>query len=73
MGDQEVESGEIRVGLAAAIEREWKIPSLVVWGPGEEGIAREVVAASEGAARLAPRTSLRELVPYKEGAPLCQR
>ena len=51
-------------GLAAAIEREWKLPSLVVWGPGEEGMAREVVAASKGAARLAPPTSLRELVPY---------
>ena len=51
-------------GLAAAIEREWKLPSLVVWGPGEEWMAREVVAASEGAARLAPRTSLGELLPY---------
>ncbi len=50
--------------LALEIEREWKLPSLVVWGPGEEGMAREVVAASKGAARLAPRTSLRELVPY---------
>jgi len=50
--------------LAAAIEREWKLESLVVWGPGEEGMAREVVAASQGSARLAPRTSFRELVPY---------
>ncbi len=50
--------------LAAAIEREWKLESLVVWGPGEEGMAREVVEASKGAARLAPRTSLRDLIPY---------
>lgn len=56
--------------LAAAIEREWKLPTLVVWGPGEEGMAREVVAASKGAARLAPRTSLRELVPYIRRASL---
>jgi lipopolysaccharide heptosyltransferase I len=50
--------------LAAAIGREWKLEGLVVWGPGEEGMAREVVEASKGAARLAPKTSLRELVPY---------
>jgi lipopolysaccharide heptosyltransferase I len=51
-------------GLSAAIEREFALPSLVAWGPGEDGMAREVVEASRGAARLAPRTSLRELVPY---------
>jgi lipopolysaccharide heptosyltransferase I len=56
--------------LAAAIEREWKLESLVVWGPGEEAMAREVVEASKGAARLAPRTSLRELVPYIKKARL---
>jgi len=50
--------------LAAAIERECTLPSLVVWGPTEEGMAREVVETSKGAARLAPRTSLRELLPY---------
>lgn len=50
--------------LAAAIEREWRLESLVLWGPGEEGMAREVVTASQGAARLAPRTSLHELVSY---------
>ncbi len=50
--------------LASAIESEWKLPSLVVWGPGEEAMAREVVEFSNGAARLAPATSLRELLPY---------
>jgi lipopolysaccharide heptosyltransferase I len=50
--------------LASAIEQEWNLPSLVVWGPGEEGMAREVVASSDGAAQLAPRTSLQELLPY---------
>jgi lipopolysaccharide heptosyltransferase I len=50
--------------LASAILREWNLQSLVVWGPGEEGMAQEVLEASNGAARLAPRTSLRELVPY---------
>jgi lipopolysaccharide heptosyltransferase I len=50
--------------LASAIEGEWRLASLVVWGPGEESLGREVVAASKGSARLAPRTSLQELVPY---------
>jgi lipopolysaccharide heptosyltransferase I len=50
--------------LASAILLEWKLESLVVWGPGEEEMAQEVLDASNGAARLAPRTSLRELVPY---------
>jgi lipopolysaccharide heptosyltransferase I len=50
--------------LARELERRWKLPSLVVWGPGEEALAREVVETSEGAARLAPETSLRELLPY---------
>jgi lipopolysaccharide heptosyltransferase I len=50
--------------LAREIESEWKLPSLVVWGPGEEGMAREVVEASNGAARIAPKTSFPELVPY---------
>ncbi len=30
---------------------------LVTWGPGEEGLAREVVAASGGTARVAPATT----------------
>ncbi len=64
VGDQEVESGEIR--SAGRRNRARVEARLASWcaGPGEEGMAREVVAASEGAARLAPRTSLRELVPY---------
>ncbi len=50
--------------LAIEIEREWKLPSLVVFGPGEEELARSVVEASKGSARLAPQTSVPELVPY---------
>jgi lipopolysaccharide heptosyltransferase I len=54
--------------LAREIERKWNLPSLVVWGPGEEAMARQVVDFSEGAARLAPKTSLRELLPYMRKA-----
>jgi ADP-heptose:LPS heptosyltransferase len=40
----------------------WSLPSLVVWaGREEQRRAEEVVAGSQGAARLAPATSLREL------------
>ncbi|HEY7817931.1 MAG TPA: lipopolysaccharide heptosyltransferase I [Vicinamibacteria bacterium] len=50
--------------LATAIERDWNLPSLVVFGPGEEDLARAVVESSGGAARLAPRTNVPELLPY---------
>jgi lipopolysaccharide heptosyltransferase I len=56
--------------LAARIEGEWQLPSLVLWGPGEERMAQEVVAQSEGAARLAPATSLRGMIPYLRKAEL---
>lgn len=56
--------------LASAIEKEWKLPSLVVWGPGEEEMAREVVASAGGAARLAPATTLVEMIPYMRRARL---
>ncbi|MGH9337964.1 MAG: glycosyltransferase family 9 protein, partial [Vicinamibacteria bacterium] len=49
--------------LATAIHREWSLPSLVIWGPGEESLAREVVrVAGADAARLAPTTTVRGLV-----------
>jgi lipopolysaccharide heptosyltransferase I len=50
--------------LASLIERECGLSSLVLWGPGEERMAREVVDHSQGASRLAPPTSLREMIPY---------
>jgi lipopolysaccharide heptosyltransferase I len=56
--------------LASAIESEWRLPSLVLWGPGEEEMAQAVVSASGGSARLAPKTTLREMIPYLERARL---
>jgi lipopolysaccharide heptosyltransferase I len=56
--------------VAAEIERIWKLRSLVVFGPGEEELARAVVDSSEGSARLAPRTSVPELLPYIKKARL---
>jgi heptosyltransferase-1 len=56
--------------LAAAIQKEFQLPSLVIWGPGEKSMAECIVDTSSGAARLAPETSLREMIPYIERARL---
>lgn len=50
--------------LASAIARECDLPAIVVWGPGERELATEVVASSDGSARLAPETKLREMIPF---------
>ena len=44
------------------------IPSIVLWGPGEEGLARAVVDASSGAARLAPPTGIPDLLALSRAA-----
>jgi len=56
--------------LAAAVDRfaEHDMPTLVVWGPGEEDDAREALAAIESAAVLAPPTSLPVLAALIERA-----
>jgi lipopolysaccharide heptosyltransferase I len=48
--------------VAAAVKGVHGLPSLVLWGPGEEAAAREVVEASQGAAELAPATTLPDLM-----------
>ena len=50
--------------LAVAIENEFKLPSLVIWGPGEEEIARRIVETSGDMATLAPPTGVRDIIPY---------
>ncbi len=44
------------------------LTSVVLWGPGEGDAARAAVAASAGAAQLAPETGLRDLVALARGA-----
>ena len=56
--------------LAAAIRERRGLLSLVLWGPGEESLASAVVAASRGAAELAPVTSITDLVAIAKGASL---
>ena len=61
----------VRFGaLAAALQARRGLPALVLWGPGEEALAREVAAASGSAARLAPATTLDQLASVLRGARL---
>lgn len=56
--------------LAAAIRERRGLGSLVLWGPGEEAMASAVVAASRGAAELAPPTTITDIVAIAKGASL---
>ena len=48
--------------VAAALRDRHGLRSVVLWGPGEEEIGKQVVASSRGAAVLSPPTSIAELV-----------
>ncbi|MBI4888186.1 MAG: glycosyltransferase family 9 protein [Acidobacteria bacterium] len=54
--------------VAASLRRDFGLRSLVLWGPDEQPLARAVVAASEGAAALAPQTTIADLVGIAQGA-----
>jgi heptosyltransferase-1 len=60
-----------RLGAVAAhlLDRH-KLPSVVLWGPGERDAADQVVGASAGAARLAPPTGLKDLIAIARHARL---
>ena len=61
-----------RFGEVAAFLRDVRgIRSVVVWGPGEQQLARSVVSASSGAAREAPPTGVADLVGLLRAASLC--
>ena len=56
-------------GAAAAdLQRIHGLPWVVVWGPGEEPLARRVEEASGGAAMLAPATTLADLMALVQRA-----
>jgi heptosyltransferase-1 len=60
-----------RFGEVAAFLREVRaVPSVVLWGPGEESLAQSVVEASSGAARIAPPTEIADLVELSREADL---
>jgi heptosyltransferase-1 len=56
--------------VAHALRDRYGLRSAVLWGPGEEALAREVVAASQGAAMAAPQTTIADLVALGRGAAL---
>ena len=56
--------------VAAAIEREFGLRSIVLWGPGEQPLAAAVAAASAGAAEASPPTAIADLVSLARPAQL---
>ena len=56
--------------VAAELRSRNGLPSVVVWGPGEESLAREVVDRSSAAAILSPQTTIADLVALARGASL---
>lgn len=60
-----------RFGEVALFLREIRdLPSYVLWGPGEEGLAGAVVERSDGAARVAPATRVADLLALSRAASL---
>ena len=60
-----------RFGEIAAFLRDVRrLHPIVLWGPGEEGLAADVIAASSGAATLAPPTAVADLVSICRDAAL---
>ena len=61
----------VRYGEVAAFLRDVRgMPALVLWGPGEEPLARAVVDASSGAAIAAPPTDVADLLELSRRAAL---
>jgi lipopolysaccharide heptosyltransferase I len=55
-------------GLASALRDRHGLMSVVLWGPGEEALAEETVAASHGAAVSAGKTTVADIVALARGA-----
>jgi lipopolysaccharide heptosyltransferase I len=56
--------------IAVRLRERHGLTSVVLWGPGEEALAAEVVAAANGAALLSPRTSIADVVALARSAAL---
>ena len=54
--------------VAVALKARRGLPSVVLWGAGEERLAQDVVDAAQGVAVVSPRTSLAELVSLTKAA-----
>ncbi len=56
--------------IAVELRARHGLISVVLWGPGEEPLAAEVVAGADGAAVMSPRTTIADLVALARGAAL---
>lgn len=56
--------------VAAALRDRWQVPSLVLWGPGEESLAAGVASASAGAAQVLPPTGMLDILSLSRAARL---
>jgi ADP-heptose:LPS heptosyltransferase len=56
--------------VAVELRARHGLMSVVLWGPGEEAVAAEVVANSGGAAVMSPETTVADLVALSRGAAL---
>ena len=54
--------------VATTLRDEYGLTPIVLWGPGERALAESVVAASNGAAVVAPETQLPDLVALARAA-----
>ena len=54
--------------VASELRRRHGLLSVVLWGPGEEAVARDVASGSEGGAVASPPTSIADLVALARGA-----
>ena len=54
--------------VAVALRDRHALTSVVLWGPGEEPLAKDVVAEANGAALLSPRTTIADLVALARSA-----
>ncbi|HEV3214560.1 MAG TPA: glycosyltransferase family 9 protein [Vicinamibacterales bacterium] len=54
--------------VAVLLKKRRGLSSIVLWGPGEERLAQDVVDASQGAAAVSPPTTLAELVSLAKAA-----
>jgi len=55
-------------GLASQLRVRRGLRSLVLWGPGERALAEEVVAKADGAALLAPQTTIADIAALAAAA-----
>jgi len=54
--------------VARALRERHALASAVLWGPAEQPLAEDIVAASAGAAVLAPKTTIADLVALARGS-----